>query len=593
MPEMKGIQRVRTILTRAAACVTAACLLAAALQSGAVTAAAAERFSDVPAGHWADSAVHALRELGVTDGIGGNRFGLGMTIKRDEFVAFLARLMGWQPAAPAAGSFADNQDAGKWYYGYVETAVARGLVEAGGTFRPEEPIRRGEMASMIVGALGYETLAESVASQGSGFTDVTENAGQIAVAASLGIVNGMDASHFAPDATATREQAAAMMVRMRDGLTRAPGTLHAFYAISSYPQIGLMQNLDAVSFGWSRLDAAEADGEPYLNLDKAGSNEYGIPTGYGEAYGTAKSAGMPAYLMVAGQNTAVIEAMLADGEDRTRIVSEIASAVAGVEREDGTLSFDGAVVDLEGLKGETSKTQFTAFVQALGKSLHAQSKKLLVAVPPARRAGLSYYDGYDFRAIGEAADTVILMAHDYDATSMTAAEMASGWTVTPLTPFDDVWYALKAITDARTGVADKSKVLLQISFDSTVWTLKNGVVTESRPDHLSMDAVVEKLQAGATIKYSELNRNPVATWLENAQGELVKAAEAPSDAVTRVMWYEDARSVADKIDLAARFGIGGISLWRLGTIPDTADATAGASIHMDVWRTVLEKMGVE
>ena len=33
------------------------------------------------------------------------------------------------------------------------------------------------------------------------------------------------------------------------------------------------------------------------------------------------------------------------------------------------------------------------------------------------------------------------------------------------------------------------------------------------------------------------------------------------------VWYEDARSIADKYDLAQMFGITGVSFWRLGNIP--------------------------
>lgn len=558
--------------------------------TGLVLQASAEdvqpRFVDVPSGHWAETYILSLRALGVTDGIGDNRFGMGLPIRRSEFVTFLARLMGWQDMTPAKGSFTDNQDASQWFYPFVETAVANDVVDSGGAFRPGDPITRAEMAVMIVRALGYHSLADSVASQGSPFADVTANQGAISVAASFGIVNGMDATRFAPDAHATREQAAAMMIRMYGGLTRSLGQLHAFYAISSYGQMDKLSGLDSVSFGWSRLDRNATTGEIYLNTDKAGSNEYGVPDGYEEPLAAARSAGLPSYLMVAAQNAEVLESMLSDEALRRQTVQDIVAAVTAMPE------FDGAVIDFEGLSGTASRQAFTTFIQEVGTALHGQSKKLLVAVPPARKTGQAYYDAYDFRAIGAVADTVILMAHDYEATSMTAAEMASGWTVTPLTPFDEVWHALSAITNAKTGVADKSKVLLQFSFDSVVWSLENGKVIDGTPDHLGMDAVVERLEGGATIKYSELNRNPVATWLEPASGGSSGTEAGASEGVTRVMWYEDARSIADKMRLARLFGIGGVSLWRLGTIPDVQNtSTPGAvAIHMNVWDTVLELM---
>lgn len=97
-----------------------------------------ERFSDIPVGHWADDAVHQLRLKGITDGIGNNQFGLGMPIKRDEFVAFLSKLMKWELANPEKGSFIDNLDKNNWYYSYIETAVQHGVVlKDSSMFRPE------------------------------------------------------------------------------------------------------------------------------------------------------------------------------------------------------------------------------------------------------------------------------------------------------------------------------------------------------------------------------------------------------------------------------------------------------------------------
>lgn len=80
-------------------------------------------FIDVPKDHWAYEAVHRLRDLKITYGIGGNRFGLGKTITRGEFLAFLVRLMGWEIVKPEKGSFLDNMDPNHHFYGTIETST--------------------------------------------------------------------------------------------------------------------------------------------------------------------------------------------------------------------------------------------------------------------------------------------------------------------------------------------------------------------------------------------------------------------------------------------------------------------------------------
>jgi len=102
-----------------------------------------------------------------------------------------------------------------WQEHAVETARANGaLATTGRTFRPDANITREEMAAMLVRGLGYASLAGTLSGEKSPFTDVKTNRGFITVAYDLGIVSGVGGGLFAPGSTATREQAAAMMVRV-------------------------------------------------------------------------------------------------------------------------------------------------------------------------------------------------------------------------------------------------------------------------------------------------------------------------------------------------------------------------------------------
>ena len=107
---------------------------------------------------------------------------------------------------------------------------------------------------MLVRALGLKSAAVLAEKRGSlPFTDVTIRKGYISVAYAIGMTNGTSASTFSPDNSATRAQAAAMLVRIYEKLQKKTDWVHGFYAISSYNQISLTDYMDAVSVGWSRM----------------------------------------------------------------------------------------------------------------------------------------------------------------------------------------------------------------------------------------------------------------------------------------------------------------------------------------------------
>lgn len=544
-------------------------------------------FDDVPEGHWAEKAVNGLRSLKITEGIGNNKYGMGLEIKRSEFVTYLTRLMNWELVMPEKGSFTDNQDRSEWYYPYIETAYRHGVIPEGLTaFRPEDPITREEMAVMLVNTLGYGTLAQQLSNMDSGFDDVYRNTGYIAIARDFGIITGVGNNKFKPGDTAKREEAAVMMMRMYEKINKPVNELHAFYAIRSYPQINLIRDLDSVSFGWSRMEYDGNKGTVVLNTSPENGNSFYIPGGFTEPVNLAKESNVSAQLMVFADNNTlinsdgrkvpVLEYILTQPELRKQAVSLIAGQVNGTEAENSTISFDGVVIDFESMKGEKLKYAFDSFLEELKSELDVTGKKLLVAVHPVMKSGQEYYDGYDYRTIGRIADRVILMAHDYFARSLTEAEKEAAYTITPLTPIEDVYYALKAITDKESGVENPEKIWLQISFDSVQWNLQNGKVINSEPYRPGYEQIYTRLLKGVEMNYSDVYRNPY-----------IKYTDTESQ-ISSVIWYEESRSVLDKINLAKMFGVNGISVWRLGNIPNYADLK-DKDLNLDVWQKILKE----
>ena len=153
---------------------------------------AARAFSDAQ-GSWAADVIEKTRSYGLMEGYADGTFGVGRDITRGEFVTILCRMFSWETVTPQAPSYIDCA-AGKWCYSYVETARAHDVMDASGAFRPDDYISREEMAVMLVRALGYSTLAQSLSSLALPFTDVKSNTGYIAIAYDIGMITGVTAS---------------------------------------------------------------------------------------------------------------------------------------------------------------------------------------------------------------------------------------------------------------------------------------------------------------------------------------------------------------------------------------------------------------
>ena len=190
-------------------------VLTCVLLCTAVSAADAKKFSDVPNGHWAAESIGGCSKYGLMEGVGSDRFGLGLNMSRAAYVTALCRLMEWEMIKPEKGSFADNLQSDMWYYSAVETAYAHGvLTEQSENCRPNDAVTREEMAVMSVRALGYTMLAGTVGGAACPFKDVSTNQGYVTIAYQMGIVKGVDEYNFDAGRTATREEAATILLRV-------------------------------------------------------------------------------------------------------------------------------------------------------------------------------------------------------------------------------------------------------------------------------------------------------------------------------------------------------------------------------------------
>lgn len=546
------------------------CLLSLALAAAlTVPMASAAGYTDIPAGSSLAGEVQKAVNYGLMNGYNATTFGYGDSMTRAQFTAVLVRMMGWEPETAETATYTDVP-AGSTWHSTIETAAAHDVTGTGRLFRPSDPITRGEMAEMLVRALGLKYAAEQLNSSSVPFSDAyaamhgttpftdlpAGNEGYITVAYTIGMTNGTSATTFSPDATATRAQAAAMLVRIYEKLHRETELVHGFYAISSYSQLELAKTMDAVSAGWSRMTW---DGETaLLSTTSANGNEYAIPSGYDEVTGALEQSRVPLHLSVFMEGDALKE-LLTSESGRQQAVAQIVNEMTVDYRTIGKNPYSGITIDFEGLRS-AQKEAFTAFLAELDAELEPLGKSLYVCVSPVLSSGYydgAWYDGYDYAAIAELADKLILMAYDYDALSLSGFEGTEYYKTAAPAPIDQVYLGLKVITDA---VPDASRIALGFSAESTAWQIdEDGKLVSGTPVHPAAGTVAKRLaQSDTEFGWSDTYQQSYAVY-------------TTEDGSRYFLWYQDDQSVQTALNAARLLGVTGVSVWRLGNIPQYAN----------------------
>ncbi|MCL6478532.1 MAG: S-layer homology domain-containing protein [Peptococcaceae bacterium] len=178
-------------------------------------------FSDI-SGHWAQMDIEYMANSGYITGVGEGLFAPDAAITRAQFTALLVNVLKLDGEADIP--FTDVQP-GAWYSGSVARAYAAGLVGGvgAGSFAPEDPITREQMAAMICNALRHKGLlveVTDVEGKLALFADQSSISGwariPITRAVSYGIIKGkpLDGTVvFAPLDRATRAEAAVTLKR--------------------------------------------------------------------------------------------------------------------------------------------------------------------------------------------------------------------------------------------------------------------------------------------------------------------------------------------------------------------------------------------
>jgi hypothetical protein len=174
-------------------------------------------FTDVPAQDQFHLYVMRLVGNGITAGIGGGKYGIGQSTKRQQMAVFLLKAEhgACYTPPPCTGVFPDVP-CPSTFAPWIETLAAEGITGGcgGGNFCPENPVRRDQMAVFLLKA-EHGPFWAPPACHGQ-FPDVacpSPFADWIEQLAAEGVTGGCGGGNYCPATNVTRGQMSAFLVK--------------------------------------------------------------------------------------------------------------------------------------------------------------------------------------------------------------------------------------------------------------------------------------------------------------------------------------------------------------------------------------------
>lgn len=173
-----------------------------------------DAFTDVDEDAWYYDAVSSMVEQGYMNGTSETTFEPFLNLTRAMIAQILYNMEGAQGNGEAA--FTDVADS-QWYADAVNWAASEGIVSGygDGTFGPNDPITREQMATILYQYAAYKGYDLSDTASLDAFTDAADVSSwalpYVQWAVGCGIMNGRDNGTLDPAGTATRAEIAVMV----------------------------------------------------------------------------------------------------------------------------------------------------------------------------------------------------------------------------------------------------------------------------------------------------------------------------------------------------------------------------------------------
>lgn len=200
--------------------------------------------------------------------------------------------------------------------------------------------------------------------------------------------------------------------------------------------------------------------------------------------------------------------------------------------------YGGLDVDFEFVYAE-DRVKYADFIRRLRERLNPLGYPVIVALAPKvsdEQEGL-IYEGHDYGLLGAAANFSLLMTYEW------------GYTYGPPLPVAPINEVRRVLDYAVTRIP-RDRIFMGIPNYGYDWALpfERGV---TRAKSISnKEAVDIARKYGVEIMYDEVAASPYFNYVDG-------------NGVEHIVWFEDARSINEKLQTAAEYGFSGVSYWNI------------------------------
>ncbi|MFJ7978338.1 glycosyl hydrolase family 18 protein [Peribacillus sp. NPDC096379] len=221
--------------------------------------------------------------------------------------------------------------------------------------------------------------------------------------------------------------------------------------------------------------------------------------------------------------------VLNNPEVRERVINNIYNLVK-------TKNYAGVNIDFERIR-EGERDMYSGFLRALRDRLKPEGYYTSVAVPAKTSDDIPWLMGYDYGGIGAAVDFVFIMAYDWHEASSQPG---------PVAPIQEVRKTIEYAQNLMRG----NKIILGVPRYGYDWTMSNGTALSGRAVSVAT-AIETAMKYQVPIQYSIQDQQPFFSYRDEA-------------GTRHIVWYEDSRARAHKLQLVVDYRLRGIGAWQVG-----------------------------